>query len=79
MVSDIVKELKNLFKIIVIDTNSQLNDVTLNVLEHADYILVVTAPELPAIKSAKTFLELAGRLERHPGNRVSLLPVSTGT
>ena len=63
MVADIVKELKNLFKVIVIDTNSQLNDVTLNVLEHADYVLVVTAPELPAIKSAKSFLELAAKLE----------------
>jgi pilus assembly protein CpaE len=63
MVGDIVKEMKNLFKAIVIDTNSQLNDVTLNVLEHADYVLVVTAPELPAIKSAKSFLELAVKLE----------------
>jgi pilus assembly protein CpaE len=66
MVSDIIKEMKNLFKAIVIDTNSQLNDIALNVLEHADYVLVVTVPELPAIKSAKSFLELAARLEFPP-------------
>jgi pilus assembly protein CpaE len=33
------------------------------VLDKADYILVVTAPELPAIKNAKLFLELAEQLE----------------
>jgi pilus assembly protein CpaE len=58
--------MKNLFKVIVIDTNSQLSDITLNVLERADYVLVVTAPELPAIKSAKSFLELATKLEFPP-------------
>jgi pilus assembly protein CpaE len=66
MVPDIIKEMKNLFNAIVIDTNSQLTDVTLNVLDQADYVLVVTVPELPAIKSAKSFLELATKLEFPP-------------
>jgi pilus assembly protein CpaE len=63
MVSDIIKSLKKHFKIVVVDTSSLLNDKTLAVLDKADYILVVTAPELPAIKNAKLFLELAEQLE----------------
>ena len=63
MISEIIKSLKKHFKIVVIDTSSQLNDKTLVVLDNADYILVVTTPELPAIKSTKLFLELADQLE----------------
>ncbi|MBN1218379.1 MAG: response regulator [Anaerolineae bacterium] len=66
MAREVIKALKGQFKGVVIDTSSQLNDLTLSVLESADYILVVTAPELPAIKSAKLFLELAGQLEFSP-------------
>ncbi|MBE7552647.1 MAG: response regulator [Anaerolineales bacterium] len=63
MVVEIVKVLKKHFKIVVIDTTSQLTDKTLVVLDNADYILVVNTPELPAIKSTKLFLELADQLE----------------
>jgi pilus assembly protein CpaE len=63
MVSEIIKSLKKHFKIVVVDTSSQLNDKTLIILDNADYILVVTTPELPAIKSTKLFLELAEQLE----------------
>lgn len=47
---------------VVVDTTPQLTDVTLSILEKASYILVVTTPELPAIKSVKLFLELAEQL-----------------
>lgn len=63
MVVEIIKVLKKHFKIVVIDTTSQLTDKTLVVLDNADYILVVNTPELPAIKSTKLFLELADQLE----------------
>ena len=66
MIPQIIKGLKNLFKVVVIDTSTQLTDITLQILEKADYILIVTGPELPAIKSAKLFLELAGQLEFTP-------------
>jgi pilus assembly protein CpaE len=66
MVGEIVKSLKKHFKLVVIDTASQLNDKTLMVLENSDYILLVTAPELPAIKSTKLFLELTEQLEFAP-------------
>jgi pilus assembly protein CpaE len=63
MVTEVIKGLKKLFKAVVVDTTSKLNDVTLNILEQADYILVVTGPELPAVKSVKLFFELADQLE----------------
>jgi pilus assembly protein CpaE len=66
MIPPIIKGLKNQFKAVVVDTTSQLTDVTVNLLENADFVLVVTSPELPAIKSAKLFLELAGQLEFAP-------------
>ncbi len=63
MLASTLKELKKRFKLVVVDTGTQLNDKTLNVLDHVDYILLITTPELPAIKSAKLFLELAPQLE----------------
>ncbi len=66
MVGEIVKSLKKHFKLVVVDTASQLNDKTLVVLDNSDYILLVTAPELPAIKNAKLFLELTEQLEFAP-------------
>jgi pilus assembly protein CpaE len=78
MIPSIIKGLKNQFKAVVVDTTSQLTDVTVRLLEKADFILLVTSPELPAIKSAKLFLELASQLEFDPNclgvviNRVNL-------
>lgn len=66
MVTEIIKGLKRLFKLVIIDTNCKLNDATMAVLDNADYILMVTTPELPAVKSAKLFLELADLLEFGP-------------
>jgi pilus assembly protein CpaE len=72
MVVEIIKVLKKHFKIVVVDTTSQLTDKTLVVLDTADYILVVNTPELPAIKSTKLFLELADQLEIAP-NRLGVV------
>ncbi len=63
IVDKIIKGLKRDFKIVLVDTCSKLNDATMTVLDNADYILMLTSPELPAVKSAKLFLELADRLE----------------
>jgi pilus assembly protein CpaE len=63
IIDKIIKGLKSDFKIVLVDTCSKLNEPTMTVLENADYILMLTSPELPAVKSAKLFLELADRLE----------------
>lgn len=72
MVVEVIRSLKKHFKIVVVDTSSQLNDKTLMVLDNADYILLVNTPELPAIKSTKLFLELADQLEIAP-NRLGVV------
>ena len=66
IVSKIITALKEQFNIVLVDTTSQLIETTLTVLDVADYVLVVTTPELPAIKSAKLFLELSEQLEFDP-------------
>ncbi len=66
LLTDILNGLRQIFTGIVVDTTAMLTDKTLSVLDTADYILVVTSPELPAIKSSKQFLELADQLELDP-------------
>lgn len=63
MMASAIDALKTGYNVVLVDTTPQLTDVTLAVLETAGYILVVTTPELPAIKSVKLFLELAEQLE----------------
>lgn len=63
MVGQVIDGLKKDFRLVLVDTSHKLGDKTMAVLDKADYIVLLTAPELPAIKSAKLFLELADRLE----------------
>ena len=72
MMKDVIASLKNDFKMVVVDTHHHLNDMTLTILELADVILVVTTPELPAIKSVKLFLELAEQLNL-PADRIKIV------
>ena len=48
---------------VVVDTWSYLDDSVLAVMDLADRILLVMAPEIPSIKGAKQFLEIAEALE----------------
>jgi pilus assembly protein CpaE len=66
IVGEVIDRLKQDFKAVIVDTNAKLSAETLAVLDKADYILIVTMPELPAVKSAKLFLELADSLEYSP-------------
>jgi pilus assembly protein CpaE len=63
LVSDILKRLQTMFDVIIVDTGSILDDVVLNVLDISDKIIVVTTPEIPAIKDAKLFFEVTEALE----------------
>jgi len=63
LVSDILERLRTQFDIIIVDTGSVLDDVVLNVLDLSDKIIVVTTPEIPAIKDAKLFFEVTEALE----------------
>jgi len=63
IIKEVLKGLKRQYNAVVIDTTSQLNERTLTILDMADIILLVTVPELPSIKNAKLFLEVAEQLD----------------
>ncbi len=60
------------FDIVVVDTWSLLNELTLTFLDRADLILLVVTPLIPDIKGARHFLELADRLG-YPREKVGLV------
>lgn len=63
LVTDVLERLRRMFDVILVDTGSLLDDVVLNVLDLSDKIVVVTTPEIPAIKDAKLFFEVTEALE----------------
>ncbi len=63
LLTDILDRLQRMFDVVVIDTGSVLDDVVLSVLDLSDKIMVVTTPEIPAIKNAKLFFEVTEALE----------------
>ncbi len=60
------------FDLVVVDTWSMLNELTLTFLDQADLILLVITPLIPDIKDARHFLELADRLG-YPREKVGLV------
>lgn len=63
LITDILDRLRTMFDVIIVDTGSVLDDVVLNVLDASDKIIVITTPEIPAIKDAKLFFEVTEALE----------------
>lgn len=60
------------FDLVVADTWSILNELTLTFLDKADLILLVITPLIPDIKDARQFLELAERLG-YPQEKIGLV------
>jgi pilus assembly protein CpaE len=63
LITEVLNRLRTMFDIIIVDTSSVLDDTVLNVLDISDKIIVVTTPEIPAIKNAKLFFEVTEALE----------------
>lgn len=72
MLTQVVEFLKTTARLLVIDSSTLLNDQTLALLDIADFILINTTPELPAVKSSKLFLDLLIDLNISP-ERVGVL------
>jgi pilus assembly protein CpaE len=68
----ILERLQEVLDFIVVDTWSSLHDLVLTVLDMADRIVLVTTPEIPAIKNAKLFFELTEALE-YPADKTLLI------
>ena len=72
-VARILTALQQHFDYVVIDTWPFLDDVTLSSLGMADQIILVTTPELPALREVRLFLELVERLEIPPSRLLLIL------
>ena len=62
----VIRTVKSQASAIVIDTPSYLSDHNLAVMEAADLTLLVITPDLPSVKNAKLFLDLAFALDFKP-------------
>jgi pilus assembly protein CpaE len=72
MLEAVLGMLQNTYDYVVIDTSSTLSDITLTTLDAADRIILVIAPDIPAIKDAKLFFEVTDALE-YPTSKTLLV------
>ncbi len=61
----VINALRHFFGYIVIDATPALTDITLAAIDASDVIVLVTTQEIPAIKSARLFLDLSDALGIH--------------
>ena len=59
----ILDRMRQDFDVIVADVWSTVDDVSLTLFDAASLIVLVVTPDIPAVKSARLFLELAGKLD----------------
>jgi pilus assembly protein CpaE len=57
--SKILKFLRTMFSYVIVDASSALTDVVLAAMDASDIVVLVTTQEIPAIKNARLFLDLA--------------------
>jgi pilus assembly protein CpaE len=62
LLSTVIKRLRELYQVIVVDTNASLDDFSTAALTSADLALMVTSLDLPAIKDAKLCLSVLDRV-----------------
>lgn len=60
------------FDVIVVDMWSWIDDVALTIFDAAALIVLVVTPNIPSIKSARLFLEVADRLN-YPRDKIALV------
>jgi pilus assembly protein CpaE len=55
----VLKFLRSMFSYIIVDASTTLTDVVLAAMDASDLIILLTTQEIPAIKNARLFLDLA--------------------
>jgi pilus assembly protein CpaE len=71
-IKTILNLLRRTYDYVLVDSWSYLDDIVLTVMDLADRILLVMTPEIPSIKSAKQFFEVAEALQ-FPLDRIDLI------
>jgi pilus assembly protein CpaE len=54
-----LKFLRTMFSYVIVDASSALTDVVLAAMDASDLVVLITTQEIPAIKNARLFLDLA--------------------
>ncbi len=68
----ILAQLRSEYNFIIVDTATVVNDMVLTALDLADRIVLLTTPDIPAIKNAKLFFEITDALN-YPPNKIMLV------
>ncbi len=55
----VIKFLRRMFAYVIVDASSMLTDVVLGALDHSDLVVLITTQEIPSIKNARLFMDLA--------------------
>ena len=71
-VRTVVREMRRQFDLVIADTWSWVDEVTLSLLDESTLILLVINPLIPSIKDARNFIDLANQLH-YPADRLSLV------
>src|SRR6266700_602069 len=66
----IFSELRKMFDYIIVDSSAHLGEINLEVLDHADRVVVVTSLSIPAIKNTKLALKIFDSLSIPPDRGV---------
>src|SRR2546428_2604125 len=69
----IFAEMRKVFDFIVVDSSTHLGEINLEVLNHADRVVVVTSLSIPAIKDTKLALKIFDSLSVSPDRVILLL------
>ncbi len=69
----IFAEMRKIFDYIIVDSSTHLGEINLEVLDHADKVVVVTSLSIPAIKDTKLALKIFDSLSISPDRVILLL------
>ena len=58
----IIQYLRRLYAYVIVDTNAWLSDAVLSAIDESDVIVLVVTQDIPSIKNARLFLDLASTL-----------------
>ncbi len=72
MVKNIIATARKSFDCLIVDTYSHVNDLVLAVMDVSDLLVLITTPELTAIKAVKQFFQIAEGLN-YPFDRIIML------
>ncbi|MEK6256085.1 MAG: hypothetical protein N2C13_02055, partial [Chloroflexota bacterium] len=58
----VVKFLSQMYSYVLVDMSSLLTDISLAAIDACDLLIMITTQDIPAIKNARLFLDLAGQI-----------------